>query len=156
MTSTSTCSKRSASDPCSERMADYQLPRDVTRAGPQRSWVAGKVVPMRLRDLDDLGGSQSTQASQATRSAGKTKGKRQEGQGKTRVTHCARVLLVRRHISRGCHPVRGLGRTRARDARTSDPGGGGGARQEMLGDGVYREDVPLHHLTPAFVFETHA
>ena len=156
MSSTSTCSKRSASDPCSERMADYQLPRDVTRAGPQRSWVAGKVVSMRQRDLDDLGGSQSTQASQATRGAGKIKGKGKKGKVNKRVTHCAPVLFVRRHISRGCHPVRGLGRTRAHDAPTSDQGGGDGSCQEMLGDGVYREDVSLHLLTPAFVVETHA
>ena len=74
-------------------MADYQLPRDVTRAGPQRSWVAGKVVSMRLRDLDNPEGRQSTQASHNTLRASKSqgKGKRKGKQGPRSVLefyHC--------------------------------------------------------------------
>ena len=63
-------------------MADFQLPRDVTRAGPQRSWVAGRVVSMRSRDLDNPESSGTTEAARASPVAGKVKGKGKWGKAK--------------------------------------------------------------------------
>ena len=137
-------------------MADYQLPRDVTRAGPQRSWVAGKVVSVRVRDLDNPEASQNTQASQATYGAGKTKGKGKKSKAKQ-----ASRTVLEFYLCGGNTPADVI-LCEAWEASVRSMLGpliqvGASMRvRKCLALAFTAKTSGFHHLAPAFLLEDHA